>query len=193
MKITYNAPIVLTYTLICSVLMLLDNILGQGSVMQYFSVGGTLHLQEPAFYFSLISHVFGHSNWEHLVGNFSFILLLGPILEEKYGSRTMGFMVLITAVFTGFLNILIFDTGLLGASGIVFMMILLSSFVNVKKGTIPLTFILILLLYLGREIWTAITVEDQISQFAHILGGFCGAGFGFMSKGKNIQVPGPKL
>ena len=76
------------------------------------------------------------------------------------------------------LNNLLFNTGLLGASGVVFMLILLSSFTNVKSGNIPLTFILIIFLFMGKEVYTAFS-QDNISQFAHILGGICGGVFGF--------------
>jgi hypothetical protein len=43
---------------------------------------------------------------------------------------------------------------------------------------VPLTFILILGLYLGREILGSFKSND-ISEFAHIVGGFCGSLFGF--------------
>jgi len=43
-----------------------------------------------------------------------------------------------------------------GASGVVFMFILLSSFVNFKKGRIPITFILVVIIYLGGEVMNGI-------------------------------------
>ena len=129
-------------------------------------------------YFQLFSHAIGHQDWAHLLGNFSFILLIGPMLEEKYGSANLLKMMLLTALITGLLNVLLFQSGLRGASGIVFMLILLSSVVNVRRGEIPLTFVLVVLLFLGREI-TSIFRQDNISQFAHILGGICGGFFGF--------------
>jgi membrane associated rhomboid family serine protease len=90
-------------------------------------------------------------------------------------------MMLVTALVTGLLNILFFHTGLLGASGIVFMLILLVSFTNSKSGEIPLTFILIALLFIGKEILQSLQ-SDQISQFAHIIGGICGSVFGFTTR-----------
>jgi len=126
----------------------------------------------------LFTHVIGHANWNHLISNFSFILLIGPILEETYGSLSLLFMILVTAFVTGILNAFLLPTALLGASGVVFMMILLVSFTNFRQGEIPLTFILILTLYLGREIFNSFT-NNNISEFAHIVGGFCGSLFGF--------------
>ena len=92
-------------------------------------------------------------------------------------------MTVITAFVTGLLNILIFPTGLMGASGIVFMMILLASFTNFGKGEIPLTFILIMLLYLGREVFNAFRANN-ISEFGHIIGGLCGSIFGYLQPSK---------
>ena len=116
----------------------------------------------------------------------TFVLLLGPIVEEKYGSKSMFLMIVFTAVFTGLLNISLFSTGLLGASGIVFMLILLVSFTNVKSREIPVTFILVAILFVGKEFWQSMKT-DQVSQFAHIIGGFCGSVFGFIGK-KKVNV-----
>jgi membrane associated rhomboid family serine protease len=122
--------------------------------------------------------VIGHADINHFLSNFSFILLLGPILEETYGTRILLMMIAATALVTGALNALFFPSFLLGASGVVFMMILLASFTNFNKGEIPLTFILVLILYIGREVISSFR-SDNISEFAHIVGGFCGSLFGF--------------
>ena len=77
------------------------------------------------------------------------------------------------------LNLLLVRTRLLGASGIVFMLILLSSFTNIRQGEIPITFILIVALYVVREFVNALT-PDTVSQLAHIAGGLIGGAFGFL-------------
>ena len=133
----------------------------------------------PVDYLRLFTHVAGHSSWAHLMANFAFVLLLGPILEEKYGSSGLAIMIAITALVTGLLNVLFLDTGLLGASGVVFMMILLGSFTNIRQGEIPLTFILIVVLYLTQEVVTSLR-QDSVAQFAHISGGVIGSLFGFL-------------
>jgi membrane associated rhomboid family serine protease len=63
----------------------------------------------------------------------------------------------------------------MGASGIVFMMIAMASLSGMKNGCIPITLVLVLLLYLGGEIVDGITLKDNISQLSHIVGGICGA------------------
>ncbi len=179
MRISYNAPVTLTFALVSTVVLLADGFTGAGITEAFFAVGGTMDFADPIDYVTLFTHVIGHANWTHLVSNFAFILLLGPILEEKHGSGGLLFMMAVTALVTGVLNVLLFSTGLLGASGIVFMMILLGSFTNFRKGEIPLTFILVVVLYLAREVVTAFEA-DTVSQFAHIAGGFCGSLFGFL-------------
>jgi membrane associated rhomboid family serine protease len=149
--------------------------------MQYFLVGDHIQLTNPFSLATLVTHVIGHGSMEHLLGNMTFILLLGPIVEEKYGSMKTLIMITVTALITGVLNIVFFNTGLYGASGIVFMFILLASFTNNKGGGIPLTFILVAILFLGKEIMQSLT-SDQVSQFAHIMGGLCGAAFGFTGR-----------
>src|SRR5690606_5303311 len=127
----------------------------------------------------LMSHVLGHKDMAHLASNFAVILLIGPILEEKYGSRSLLVMILATALVTGVLNTLFFNTGLMGASGVVFMMILLGSFANHKSGEIPLTFLLVVGIYLASEVSNVLSgEEDGVSHFAHLLGGLCGTVFG---------------
>ena len=77
--------------------------------------------------------------------------------------------------------IFVFKINLVGASGIVFMLILLSSLVNFKSGQIPLTFVLVAILFFGREVVSALK-PDHVSQAAHIIGGVCGSLFGFSKK-----------
>jgi membrane associated rhomboid family serine protease len=101
------------------------------------------------------------------------------VLEEKYGSLPLFLMMLVTALATAVLNLLIIRQGLLGASGIAFMLILLSSFTNIRQGDIPITFILIVALYLVREFVNALT-PSTVSELAHIAGGIIGALFGFV-------------
>jgi membrane associated rhomboid family serine protease len=132
-----------------------------------------------------MSHVLGHKDLSHLASNFSVILLIGPILEEKYGSRMLLVMILATTLVTGVLNTFFFSTGLMGASGVVFMMILLGSFANHRPGEIPLTLLVVAGIYLAGEVGPVIRgQEDGVSHFAHILGGLCGAVFGFWRPGE---------
>lgn len=175
----YNSPVILTMTLLSLGALILQQLTDGYTTSLLFSVYRS-SLFDIFFYFRIFGHVLGHASWEHYMNNFLLILLLGPMLEEKYGSKNMAFMITITALVTGLLNVLLFaNTALLGASGVVFMLILLSSFVNFQKGRIPITFILVVVIYLGGEVMNGIFVRDNISQLAHLIGGVCGSVFGF--------------
>ncbi|MDR0313210.1 MAG: rhomboid family intramembrane serine protease [Treponema sp.] len=185
MRLKYNAPTVLTFTFISAAVLVLSLTVLPSLTENWFMVGpkGSFSPRRLQSWVTLITHVMGHANWNHLISNFAYILLIGPILEEYYGSSSLFLMILITALVTGILNTVFFTTYLLGASGVVFMMILLASFTNFNKGEIPLTFILILVLYLGRELYNSFT-DSNVSEFAHIVGGFCGSLFGFFKPGR---------
>jgi membrane associated rhomboid family serine protease len=176
-RIHFNAPTVLLFSLLCIVIFILQldefcAVPGRGG----FAINNATH------YLKLFTHVLGHGNLEHLFGNLTFILLLGPILEDRYGSSRMAIMILLTAVITGAANILLSQFPLLGASGIVYMFIILSSIVNIRSGTVPLTFILIAGIFIGQEITDGLNKQDNISQMAHIVGGIMGAIIGFRLK-----------
>lgn len=185
MKITYNSPVVLTFTLLSVVVLIVSSLTGGWFAKAFCSTAPNQSWLNPITYLRLFSHILGHADWTHLVSNFSFILLLGGLLEEKYGSEILLVQMLVTALVTAILNNLFFSTGLMGASGVVFMMILLSSIVNFKQGEIPLTFLLVVALYIGREIISSFQTNN-ISEFAHIIGGVCGAVFGFVRPLQNV-------
>lgn len=174
----YNSPVILTYTILSFIVLILSGITKFYSTRLLFSVyRGSL--TDVFFYFRLFGHILGHADWSHFLSNFLIILIIGPMLEEKYGSKNLLMMIATTALVTGLLNILLFDSALLGASGIVFMFILLGSFANIKKGSIPITLILVVVVYLGMEFADALLKEDNVSQLTHIAGGIFGCIFGF--------------
>lgn len=182
-KIQYNSPVILTFSLLSLLALLLGMATEGRSTLLIFSVyKGSF--TDPFFYIRLFGHVLGHRDYQHFLNNFILILLAGPLLEEKYGAKNMLFMMVITAFVTGIINALFFDVVLMGASGVVYMLILLSSFVNMEKGRIPLTLILCIVIYIGTEIVSGLTVEDNIAHLTHIIGGVCGACFGFFMNRK---------
>lgn len=178
LKISYNAPVTLTFALLCLLALALGNFTGGWTTRNLFSVY-RCDLDLLAFV-RFFGHVLGHSGYAHFIGNVVLILVLGPGLEDRYGSFPILWAILFTALISGLIQFIFFPgTALLGASGIVFMMIMLASFGGMRQGTIPLTLILVAIFYLGGELWDAIFVEDNISQLTHIIGGLCGTVLGF--------------
>ncbi len=184
LRITFNAPLVLIFSLACAAATLAGALTNQDASALLFSTYAA-SWSNPMMYLRLFTHVLGHANLAHLLSNLAYILLLGPMLEEKYGWKNLLVMILLTALVTGIAHNLLFPrTILLGASGVVFAFILLTSFTDFREGEIPLTFILVAVIYLGQQIWEGVTVKDNISQLTHILGGLVGAATGFFKSKK---------
>lgn len=195
MKITYNAPVVLSIVFLSLFVLLAGEIPGIGETISgWFASPAKMDFASFRDWFRSFSWVFGHANWPHFLHNMLLIVLLGPMLEEKYGSGDLLIMILITAVVTSLINAMVmplFGTyvSIVGMSGIVFMMILLSSLVNARQGELPMTFIIVALLYIGQEV-TSIIRQDNVSQYAHIMGGVIGSIFGFiLLKGSGPSAP----
>ena len=179
LHLQYNAPVVLTFSLLSLGALLLDMATGGLSTQLLFCVYRA-PLTDPLTYARLFGHVLGHAGYSHFMGNIMLLLVIGPPLEEKYGSRRLLFCVAVTALVSGLVQFLFFPgTALLGASGIVFMMIVLSSLAGMREGAVPLTLILVVILYLGGEAVDAVSIRDSVSQLTHIVGGLCGAVLGF--------------
>lgn len=135
-RFNYNSPVILTMTLISFAILMIQEYTNINT-LKFFAVYRSSPL-DVLFYIRLFGHVLGHANWEHFINNFLIILILGPMLEEKYGSKKLLLMMAVTALITGLINIIFFrGSVLLGASGIVFMFILLSSFVNMQRVQFP--------------------------------------------------------
>ena len=179
-KIYLNAPIPLGFSLICIIALLLNMVSSGKTNVLFFSTYGS-SLLSPMTYIRLLGHIFGHANVDHLVSNLLYILLLGPMLEEKYGKRLI-IVILSTAAVTGIVhNLLSPNTMLLGASGVVFAFIILASITGNEEG-IPVTLIIVALLWIGSEIYTGITTADSVSQLTHIVGGLTGGIIGLAFK-----------
>lgn len=180
LKIKYNSPVVLTFALVSLVVLLLGELTGGWTNGAFFSVYRA-SFTDPLSYVRLFGHVLGHSSLAHYTSNIMLLLVIGPMLEEKYGASLMVSMMAVTAAVSGILHCIVSSsTMLLGASGIVFMLILLASFSGVDGKTIPLTLILVAAVYLGQEIYAGMFADDNVSHFTHIVGGLCGAAFGFL-------------
>lgn len=177
--ITNNSPAVLGFAL-ASLAALGINILTVGASNKLLFMAYHSPLTSILTYIRFFTHVLGHNGWAHYIGNMSYILLLGPILEERYGARKIVWVIGITALVTGIVNYVFFPSvALCGASGVVFAFILLISFTNVRAGEIPVTVLLVAAIFLGQQVYEAVFLRDNVSNLSHILGGIVGAVAGY--------------
>ena len=149
LKITFNAPVVLTFVVICFIATILG-IITQGRSTQAVFMTYHSSLKNPMRIIIVIA---------------------------------------ITALATGFINYIFFgNVALCGASGVVFAFIVLASFTGFKAGEIPLTFILVVIIFIGQQVYEGIAIQDNISNMAHIVGGIIGACVGYgLNKEKRVE------
>ena len=150
-KLQLNAPVILGFFFISLLSLVLGFLTSGASTTAAFSVYRA-SLLDPLTYVRFFGHIFGHANLTHFSSNMLLLLVVGPPLEKLYGSKTIALGIMAAALITGILQFVFFPhTILLGASGVVFMLIMLSSFSGAKTGQIPVTLILVALMYLDRK------------------------------------------
>lgn len=178
-KITFNSPVILAFVFISFGAMVANYLtLGASNKLLFMTYHSSL--ANPLTYVRFFTHVLGHAGWSHYIGNMMYILLLGPMLEEKYGSAKILEVITITALVTALLNYFLFPgIALCGASGIVFAFILLTSFTGFNDGEIPLTVILVAVIFIGQQVYEGIFLQDNVSNLSHIAGGIVGAVIGY--------------
>jgi len=177
---TFNAPAVLTFALLSLAALGLAILTGGTSNKLVFSIYRSSFFH-PMTYVRLLCHVLGHTAFSHYVSNMALILALGPIVEERYGSWRLLLMFAVTAVVSGLFHIFFGGSSMMmGASGIVYMLIFLASTSGARSGEIPLTLVAVAVLYLTQEILGGLFSADDISHLSHIVGGVCGAVMGLI-------------
>ena len=72
-KLSFNSPVVIGFTLICFLALVLGWITRGFTTNALFSVYRS-SLLSPLTYVRLFGHVFGHANWEHFIGNIMLLL-----------------------------------------------------------------------------------------------------------------------
>lgn len=179
----YNAPVTLSFFLGSFVVLILSFITRKKS--DYLFSSERASLLNPFTYIRFITHIFGHMDYMHFSNNFLKILLLGPMIEEKYGSINFLIMIIICAILTGIFNFILGKYRIMGASGIVFMLIALSAFVNMTDK-IPFTLVFIILFYFIDELRLLFN-KDGVSHYGHLIGALCGVGFGFICQNQSIM------
>lgn len=196
-RLTIQAPVILLFVFICLVIFMFTSSFGGQRILGVhddWNLAGRGILQLT----SLITHIFAHSDVNHIRGNVTHLLLVGPSVEHEFGSVNLIGIILVVAVASAFVHI--FGAGAerthqLGASGVVFACILLNSLVSADNGTIPMSFILISALYLGEELMLFFNFwnPDGVSHHAHLSGGLIGAAAGFMIHRQRRQEKAKKL
>ena len=209
LKFIYDAPATLTFAFVCIILFALDTFLFKQKLTSLILTspvnggsaalsGGALGVagaaasnlafsaSNPLSYLRLFTYVLGAASGEILVCNMIFVLLLGPSMEERYGTVVIAIMTFVSALFSGVLNACFCKSSLQGCEAIIFMMIFLNSFVSLSKKKIPFSFVLVFILFVLRGIFAVDfkTASSAIQIIINVAGGLCGSLFAFLTSPK---------
>lgn len=193
LKINLDSPVAIFFTGICLILFILDYFALKGKISSVLTLSPTNASGElpfiannPVSYLRIVFYAFGFKTPVTLITNLLFLMLLGPAIEERYGSVVIGIMMGVSVIFSGVLNACFCTTSLHSFSCIIFMLIFLNSFMSITKKKIPVSFILIVLLYITKEILEK-TGENGfgiIQILICIAGGLCGSLLAFLTSPK---------
>ena len=193
LKVAYDAPVTLTFVIVSAIIFLLNILLAKsgkaGGLEKIFasptSQAGVLPfiVKQPVSYLRLLFYIFGAAaGWASLLfTNLILIMLLGPAMEERYGSVIIGIMIFVSALFSGVLNACFCENCLVGAVPVVSMMIFLNAFMSFSKKKFPLSFAAVMVLFVLLQIFSGTEVVQIIICIA---GGLCGSLFAFLTSPK---------
>lgn len=186
----YDAPVTLTFAFISIAFYLVNQLICKGALDKLFLASptgssGALAFNRADFlsYIRLVFYVFGSRDFSQLMANVIFILLLGPEIEERYGSVIIGIMLAVTTVFSGVLNACFCLESLKGSSAIVLMMIFLNSFITFSKKKIPLSVVAVFAFFILREFFDK-NPNGAVGIIINLAGGLCGSLFAFLASPK---------
>lgn len=192
-KINLDSPVAIFFAAACIVIFIFDYFILKGKISQSLTSAPTasagvlpFEVSNPLSYLRIVFYAFGFSSPSSLITSLIFIMLLGPAIEEQYGSVIIGIMMGVSAIFSGVLNACFCTTSLRGASSIIFMLIFLNSFMSFTKKKIPLSFILVIILFIAKEFIekSGNTANGIIEILICMAGGLCGSLLAFLTSPK---------
>ena len=106
--IEFDSPVIISLVAVCTIIHAVTFFVYEDFTLNFFSCHPFPYMSmafEPlTTWWRLVSHTLGHGSWQHLSGNVSLILLVGPPCEKDYGSRMLLRILLWTAFTTGLVS-----------------------------------------------------------------------------------------
>ena len=190
LKFQYDSPVMLTFAFITLIIFVLDTFALKGKLKEVWLVTPTAAGGQFPFAFSdfrsiirLFIHVFGYDQSSVLVCNLIFILLLGPQMEDRYGSVIIGIMIFVSALFSGVLNACFCTNAVSGAEPVVFMLILLWTMMQLSRSNISASAIAVIALFITMLVFQK-NPNGVVGVVIVAAGGLCGSLFAFLASPK---------
>ena len=199
-KFYWSAPVVTVYAAICLMVMIVYTALPEDlarGMMTWFRLPSHDYLEviekskefllkdasfdylELRKYLSFLTNAFGHANWGHFNGNLALLILVGMQTEQHYGSLRVFALAIFTALAISIIQFFFVGVALIGASGVIFLLIALSFFADYDDERIPVESIFLGIYFVGREAIRSFS-GDEVSQLAHLIGLVIGIVYGYL-------------
>lgn len=183
-SLSFDSPITLIFAIASLCVAILMKIFPQ---LQNLFLCPTVHSSVNAFdpksissYIGLLFYALGSTNWALLSSNLVFILLLCPKVEFSFGKSILSVLMIVCCIFSGVVCICFSSESITGCSGIVCMLLILAMYSSIDKMSIPLSYILLALLYFGRE-FVNIVENNSLAVFCHFAGALVASLIGILS------------
>ncbi len=111
--------------------------------------------------------------------NIAILLLLGPRVEERYGSVLLILMFAISSFVAGILSAIFLPLSIYGLDGIAILLVLLTLFECANLKEISFNYIILLTLLLANSIVLSVQ-QNYYGILVHYLGSLCAGSFGFL-------------
>lgn len=190
LKFQYDSPVMLTFAFISLIIFVLDTFAFKGKLKDVWLITPTVADGAFPFAFSdfrsiirLFIHVFGYGDNYILLCNLIFILLLGPQMEERYGSVIIGIMIFVAALFSGVLNACFCQNPVCGAEPVVFMLILLWTMMHLSRSKISASAVAVIALFIAMLVFRK-NPNGVVGVVIVAAGGLCGSLFAFLTSPK---------
>ena len=190
LKFEYDSPVMLTFAFITLIIFILDTFVFKGKLKDVWLITPTATGGQFPFAFSdfrsiirLFIHVFGYDQSSVLVCNLIFILLLGPQMEDRYGSVIIGIMIFVSALFSGVLNACFCTNAVSGSEPVVFMLILLWTMMQLSRSKISASAIAVIALFITMLVFRK-NPNGVVGVAVVAAGGLCGSLFAFLASPK---------
>lgn len=137
-------------------------------------------------FYQLITHLFTHANFLHILFNMLVLLSFGPQVEKSLSTKQFTYFYLITGLIAASLQMLFTTNPLVGASGAIYGLFIYFVLLNPNSDLYIFGLIRVKAKYLATfivmfELYSAFFVESNIGNFAHLGGIITGAVF-FLSR-----------
>ena len=202
-RLVFNSPAAIIFSLISILVFALDFFIAKGKLLSFlFTCPGnknciiSFSVSNPLDYIRLFTRVFASESFSALLVNILFILILSPLMEERFGSVIVTLMMTFSALISGVINLVFSSLPAEGAGPLVFLLIALSALSSLTKKDIPLSWILVFVLYIVLRISRNMGlvkdygfIQANMRTIADLAGGITGSIFALLVSPKSKNSP----